>query len=128
MQATSSQARSPGPAVKLRLENDLLTDELRRLRMHVKQLERAQADMEAGGSKAAAQLRKARAQRDRQKILKQRALKKLRDAEREAKRSEEYKRAHGDLIWLLQRLNGSALGIFLRRRKGFAGLVSHYLS
>lgn len=109
----------------LQMENELLSHETRHLRAQLKQAEReirrlkgqdAQQDLQTA-------LQQARARAQRQSDLRVRAQQ---EAKRATRQLRKYKRAHDDLVWLLQRLSSSPAGPLLRRRPGFQAMCQRY--
>jgi hypothetical protein len=108
----------------LRMENDLLIQEVRHLRGRVAAAERAlknhdariQAAVKVAVREANAKTATARAN-----------ARKARMARREAaERARTYRQADRDMRRLVRRLNTSPLGPLLRRRAGFRTLVDRY--
>jgi hypothetical protein len=125
-------------AASLQMENELLVHEVRFVRAQLKAQERAHASRLGALDDSRQKLRDTQAKllqsRGRVRALREEldeARRLLKAAGRRNKETrgqiERGRQAHADLTWLLQRLDGSVLGIGLRRAAGFRKLCDRYL-
>ena len=108
----------------LQMENELLAHEVRHLRARLAQSERASEKARAAGRKELAEKLKDMRVRFKQEKKLRRASD--RENARLKRRLAKARAAEDDLRWLLNRLNDSPLGPFVRRRKGYLALTDKY--